>query len=95
MESAERVEFPSIPARWVVGGFPFGLPSGDCGKVTKRSKAVHERSQEEGRDDFTSQEGCFLAVQAVFRVVREFVSEGEIEDLRLTLPEELRVLLDD
>jgi uncharacterized protein (DUF2267 family) len=55
---------------------------------------VHKQSQAAGHDDFTSQEGCFLAIQAVFRVIREYVSAGEIEDLRLTLPVELRPLLD-
>ena len=55
---------------------------------------VHKRSRAAGHDDFTSQEGCYLAVHAVFRVIKGYVSEGEIEDLRLTLPEELRALLD-
>jgi len=57
-------------------------------------KEVHKRCNASGHDDFTSQEGCYLAVHAVFRVIKEYVSEGEIEDLRLTLPEELRALLD-
>ena len=34
-------------------------------------------------------------IQAVFRVIAEYVSEGEMEDFRKTLPEELRVLLED
>lgn len=55
---------------------------------------VHKRCRAAGHDDFTSQEGCYLAVHAVFRVIKEYVSEGEIEDLRRTLPEELQALLD-
>ncbi len=55
---------------------------------------VHKRCRAAGHDNFTSQEGCYLAVHAVFRVIREYVSEAEIEDLRLTLPEGLRALLD-
>jgi uncharacterized protein (DUF2267 family) len=34
-------------------------------------------------------------IQAVIRVIAEYVSEGEMEDFRRTLPEELRVLLED
>jgi len=55
---------------------------------------VHKQCRAAGHDDFTSQEGCYLAIHAVFRVIKEFVSEGEIEDLRRTLPEELKPLLD-
>ena len=43
---------------------------------------VHKQCRAAGHDDFTSQEGCYLAIHAVFRVIKEFVSEGEIEDLR-------------
>ena len=56
--------------------------------------AVQEKELASGHEDFTSREGCFLAVKAVFSVIKEYVSEGEIEDLRRTLPEELKVLLD-
>lgn len=55
---------------------------------------VHKRNRAAGHDDFTSQEGCYHAIHAVFRVIKEYVSEGEIEDLRRTLPEQLRPLLD-
>jgi len=33
------------------------------------------------------------AIGAVFQVIKEYVSEGGIEDMRRTLPEELRPLL--
>ena len=55
---------------------------------------VHKQCRAAGHDDFTSQEGCYLAIHAVFRVIKEFVSEGEIEDFRRTLPEALQPLLD-
>lgn len=47
-----------------------------------------------GEADFASPESCLVAIKAVMRVIKEYVSEGEIEDLRRTLPENLRSLLD-
>ena len=55
---------------------------------------VHKQNRAAGHDDFTSQEGCYNAIHSVFRVIKEYVSAGEIEDLRRTLPEELKPLLD-
>lgn len=56
--------------------------------------AVQDRCRALGEDSFSSSENCSLAIQAVFRVIKEHVSEGEIEDLRRTLPEGLQPLLD-
>lgn len=56
------------------------------------------RVREEGgnlaSEDFPSEEQALAAIKAVFRVIKAHVSEGEIEDLRRTLPESLRPLLD-
>lgn len=57
-------------------------------------EAVQEKCRAVNEDEFTSPEKCSLAIHAVFRVIKGYVSEGEIEDLRRTLPEELRPLLD-
>jgi len=35
------------------------------------------------------------SIRSVLRVVREYVSEGEFSEFRLTLPESIRILLDD
>lgn len=56
---------------------------------------IQEKSNAAENNELTSKEGAFLAVQAVFRVIKEYASEGEMEDLKRTLPDELRVLLDD
>jgi uncharacterized protein (DUF2267 family) len=57
---------------------------------TARVKVVDGDS---GNEDFTSEGQTLGAVQAVFRVLKAHVSSGEIEDVRRTLPEELRALL--
>ncbi len=54
--------------------------------------------EEDGRaaiSDFQSQEEVLEAVHAVFTVLKRHVTPGEIEDIRGSLPKELKTLLDD
>jgi len=67
----------------------------DKGRVWHLDDFITAVRNEAASDDFLNEESCSQAIQAVFRVIREYVSDGEIEDLRRTLPEEIRVLLGD
>ena len=57
-------------------------------------KAYHDAKADE-IDDFIDKHDCVQAVHSVFRVLKEYVSEGERNDFLLTLPEDLRNLFDD
>jgi uncharacterized protein (DUF2267 family) len=72
-----------------VDGWKLGSNKGRVHQLGDFVAAVGETDS-----DFSNPESCFLAIQAVFRVIRDYVSEGEIEDLKRTLPEEMRGLLD-
>ena len=72
-----------------VDGWKLGSKKGRVHHLDDFVAAVGETCSE-----FGNRESCFLAIQAVFRVIREYVSEGEVEDLKRTLPEELRELLE-
>ena len=88
-------QLPMLIKAIYVDGWKAGSNKGRVRHMDDFVAAVKEESDSLGNEDFTSQEGCFLATQAVFRVIKEYVSEGEIDDLKRTMPEELRGLLDD
>jgi uncharacterized protein (DUF2267 family) len=46
-------------------------------------------------EDFTTKEDCLDAVHAVFSVIKDHVSEGEIEDIRAIFPGDLKELWDE
>ncbi len=46
-------------------------------------------------EDFSTNEDCLDAIHAVFTVIKETVSEGEIEDIRAIMPRELKELWDE
>ena len=46
-------------------------------------------------DDFIDKYDCVQAVHSVLRVLKEYVSEGEMSDFLVTLPKDLRILFDD
>ena len=83
-----------IKAIYVDGWKVFGKKKAKVHHLDDFIEEIHKQNRAAGHDDFRSQEGCYLAVHAVFRVIKEYVSEGELDDLRRTLPEELRPLLD-
>lgn len=56
-------------------------------------EAVREEGGPGLVNDFISDNDVEKAIHAVFKVVKNHVSEGEIEDILLTLPLELRPLL--
>jgi uncharacterized protein (DUF2267 family) len=43
-------------------------------------------------EDFATKDDCLDAVHAVFSVIKEMVSEGEIEDIKAIMPRELKEL---
>ena len=52
-------------------------------------------SDQVGAEAFKDPEDCLVAIKDVLRVVREHVSDGEINDIKCTMPAGLRSLLDD
>jgi len=58
-------------------------------------EAVREAGGRATIDDFVTDYDVEHAVQAVFKVLKNHVSEGEIKDVLATLPAELRPLLAD
>ena len=55
---------------------------------------VREVDGNSASDDFNTEAEWLDAVKSVIRVLKAQVSEGEIDDFRRTLPEELRCLFD-
>jgi uncharacterized protein (DUF2267 family) len=43
-------------------------------------------------EDFPSKDDCMDSIHAVFSVIKEMVSEGEIEDIKAIMPRELKEL---
>ena len=58
-------------------------------------EAVREAGGSATRNDFVTDYETEAAIRAVFRVIRQFVSDGEIADILATLPAELKPLLED
>ncbi len=56
---------------------------------------VQETDKSIGSFDFPNKNATQHAVKAVFHVIKEYASEGEIEDVISTLPKELRPLMED
>ena len=56
--------------------------------------AVHKKNIELGHDEFVDDEAIFHAIEAVFKIIRDYVSDGEIEDFKRTLPKELHILIE-
>ncbi len=56
--------------------------------------AVVEKDGPPGRSDFGAKSDRLLKIQVVFRVLKRYVSKGEIEDIRAVLPKDLKVLCD-
>ena len=44
--------------------------------------------------DFNTEKDSLHAVEAVFKVLKKYVSEGEMADIRSVLPKELKALCD-
>ena len=75
---------------WKVSGTPRRIRSIDdfCDDIRHISGLTAD-------EDFPTKEDCLDAVHAVFSVIKETVSEGEIEDIRAIMPKELKELWDE
>ena len=56
---------------------------------------VQEADRSIGRFDFPNENATEHAVKAVFHVIKEYVSEGEMADMISTLPKKLRPLMEE
>lgn len=81
-----------------VDGWKIGSKKGRVRHLDDFVAEMHRSHQQAYRtddlDDFIDKEDCAHAIEAVFRVLKDYVSEGELEDFRLTLPVDLRGLVD-
>jgi uncharacterized protein (DUF2267 family) len=74
---------------WKISGEPKRIRTIDdfCDDLRQIARLTAE-------EDFDTKDDCLDAVHAVFSVIRDMVSEGEIEDIRSILPRELKELWD-
>jgi uncharacterized protein (DUF2267 family) len=72
---------------WKVSGSPKRIRSVDdfCKDITHIANLTAE-------EDFPTKDDCLDSIHAVFSVLKENVSEGEIEDIRAIMPRELKEL---
>lgn len=56
---------------------------------------IRQCSQDFAGRDFGNDQEAAQRIRAVFRVIRRYVSEGEINDIKLVLPKGIRELLED
>ena len=87
-------QLPMMIKAIYVDGWSIGKSGNRVRHVDDFLAKVREADRDFSDDDLFSDTDALAAVKAVVRVVRSHVSEGEIEDLRRTLPEELRCLLE-
>ena len=70
-------------------------PASNKGRVRRVEQFTMAVREKVGGDDFFGHEDCMEAVQSVIRVLGEYVSDGEMEDMIRTIPEGLRELFDE
>ncbi len=72
---------------WKISGSPKRLRSVDdfCDDIRLIAQLTAE-------EDFPTKEDCLDSVHAVFSVIKEMVSEGEIEDIKAIMPRDLKEL---
>lgn len=88
-------QLPMMIKAVYVDGWSLGKSVNRVRHVDDFLAKVREADRDFSEDDLFCDADALAAVKAVFRVVRSHVSEGEIEDLRRTLPGELRCLLEE
>ncbi|MDB4438578.1 DUF2267 domain-containing protein [bacterium] len=64
-------------------------------EVQKAHQEAYLTTSREDNSDFVDQHDCAQAIHSVFRVLKEYVSKGELEDFLLALPVDLRDLFDE
>lgn len=83
-----------IKAVYVDGWKPKLTPDKTIRSVDDFVEAVIEHDQRAAGKDFGSREHALEMIKAVFRVVKNHVSDGEIQDIKGDLPHGLKGLLD-
>lgn len=76
-----------------VDGWQIGHENSRIRHLDDFIQAVRQADGRRGNTDFTSDAEVEEAIHAVFRVIKSYVSEGEIEDVIAGLPMELRPLV--
>lgn len=91
-------QLPMFIKALYVDGWKIGSSKGRVRHLDDFVAEMHKTHQQayhkDDLNDFTDKEDCTRAIEAVFRVIKDYVSEGEIEDFRRTLPEGLRELIE-
>ncbi len=75
---------------WKISGSPKRIRS-----IEDFCEDLQEISGLTAEEDFPTNEECLDATHAVFSVIKDTVSEGEIEDIRAIMPKELKEIWDE
>jgi uncharacterized protein (DUF2267 family) len=87
-------QFPMALKSVYVDGWTFKHPQEHIKHMDDFIEAVVKKDSPAGYCSFASKKEAKEAIEAVFRVLKKHVSKGEIEDVRATLPKELKPLCD-
>ncbi len=77
-----------------VDGWTFKKPQDPIRNEDDFFEAVIKKDSPVGYCNFNSKKEAQDAIDAVFKVLKKHVSKGEIDDMRDTLPKELKSILD-
>ena len=94
VESLQLIaQFPMLIKAIYVDGWQLGHKPDPIRHVGDFIEAVREAGGKATVNDFVTDYEALEAIHAVFRVLKNHVSEGEIQDILATLPVELRPLM--
>jgi len=87
-------QFPMALKSVYVDGWTFKKPQEHIRHMDDFLNAVVKKDSPAGYCNFKSKKEAEHAIEAVFKVLKKHVSKGEMEDIRDTLPTELKSLCD-
>ena len=94
-ESLQLVSQLPMPLKSVyVDGWKIHKPKERIRHLDDFITAVIKEDGSASYSDFSAKKGGVQAIEAVFKVLKKYVSEGEMEDIRAVLPKDLKVLCD-
>lgn len=83
-----------IKAIYIDGWKPKPVPDKSIKTVDEFISAVIEHDRRAAGKDFGNEEHTLQMIKAVFKVIKNHVSDGEIQDIKGDLPEHLKKLVD-
>ncbi|TNE60409.1 MAG: DUF2267 domain-containing protein [Bacteroidetes bacterium] len=93
-ESLQMIaQLPMLIKAIYVDGWRFSNEARELRHLGDFIEAVREAGGRATLNDFVTDYETEVAIRAVFRVLRNYVSEGEIADILATLPAELKPLM--